>query len=433
MKQHVILILLAAFLLTACNTTIPTIFGKRSPHEQYGQSLVKAGLNTTTLGKSWFAEAGRSLANPLTVSIPHKETGFFPAEKIRATAIQFNVKRGEKLNITLDKRPAENFTIYIDLWEVKSNSNKKLLSYADTVANSFNYEIDNDGQYLLRLQPELLSEGEYTLTILNGPSLAFPVKNGKMGSFWGADRDAGIRQHEGVDIFAPKRTPALAAANGTIGRVTDNKLGGKVVFLRPAGKNYNLYYAHLDEQLVTAGQTVKEGDTIGLVGNTGNAISTSPHLHFGIYIFGGAIDPLPFINPVIPKPAPITAAVSNVGKYMRNPRSLNIRDDLKGTGSFEELPVNTLFEVVSATNKYYKVLLPNGRYGFVNAASVAGASAPVKSIVLRNNASLFNAPDLTAARKISLGPGDKVDLLGNFENFYYVKFEDLRGWISKSL
>lgn len=54
-----------------------------------------------------------------------------------------------------------------------------------------------------------------------------------------------------------------------------------------------LYYAHLDSIIATAGQRVKIGDTLGLVGN---ARTTPPHLHFGIYQRGrGAVNPLPYI------------------------------------------------------------------------------------------------------------------------------------------
>jgi hypothetical protein len=47
---------------------------------------------------------------------------------------------------------------------------------------------------------------------------------------------------------------------------------------------------------VQEGQRVKQGDVVGLVGNTGNAQFTAPHLHFGIYGLGGPMDPLPFVN-----------------------------------------------------------------------------------------------------------------------------------------
>ena len=48
--------------------------------------------------------------------------------------------------------------------------------------------------------------------------------------------------------------------------------------------------------MVSGGNRVRVGDTLGFVGNTGNAKTTPPHLHFGIYTRGGAIDPLPFVK-----------------------------------------------------------------------------------------------------------------------------------------
>jgi murein DD-endopeptidase MepM/ murein hydrolase activator NlpD len=78
--------------------------------------------------------------------------------------------------------------------------------------------------------------------------------------------------------------------------VTTNRLGGNVVWVWDAERGQALYYAHLDRQDVSAGSRVHAGDVLGRVGNTGNARTTPPHLHFGIYRpIEGAIDPLPFI------------------------------------------------------------------------------------------------------------------------------------------
>ena len=123
------------------------------------------------------------------------------------------------------------------------------------------------------MQPELLADIEYTLSIFVEPSLAFPVAesgNPRLISFWGNARDKGARRHEGIDITAGFRTPALAAAEGIISRVNENSLGGKVIFLRDDVTGNNLYYAHLDSQIAVKGQRVKIGDTVGLIGNTGN-------------------------------------------------------------------------------------------------------------------------------------------------------------------
>jgi murein DD-endopeptidase MepM/ murein hydrolase activator NlpD len=432
-KAIYIVALLGISILNSCSTTGPSgLFGKRSPHEQYGQKLRNAGLDKTQLGESWFAASIQSLNKPLKITIPYKEAGYFPAEKTRAVAFSFDVKRGEKISITLQKRQSNRFMIYTDLWEVKDNNNKKLIAYADTGNNPFSHEIDDDGSYLLRIQPELLSAGEYTLTITNGPSLAFPIKNGRIGSFWGADRDGGARRHEGVDIFAPRRTPALAAADGTVNRVTTNQLGGKVVFMRPENKNYSLYYAHLDEQLVTEGERVKTGDTIGLVGNTGNAISTSPHLHFGIYTFGGAINPLAFINPARELPPAIKTSLSSLGSSMRTTSSRTALKDGPKQPSAMNLELHTILEINAATSTFYRVILPDGSQGFISGASVTPTAKALKQLYISEEKFLYDRPSSEAAKKTGLKNGTRVSVLGEFQEFYFVDAGEEVGWVSKN-
>ncbi|WP_256009622.1 M23 family metallopeptidase [Desertivirga xinjiangensis] len=434
--QGQIFVLLVGVSLQSCNVSGPAgLFGKRSPHEKYGQNLIDAGLRESALGKAWFGQAEASLLKPLSVTIPYKESGYFSAEQPRAAAVRFEAKRGQRISISLDKKPATNFCIYVDLWEAKTSGNKKLLAYADTNAAPFKHDIDDNGIYILRLQPELLGSGEYTLTISSGPSLAFPVQKGKIGSFWGADRDGGVRRHEGVDIFAAKRTPALAAADGFVSRVGDNKLGGKVVFIRPEGKNYNLYYAHLDEQLVTDGQKVSAGDTIGLVGNTGNAINTAPHLHFGIYTGGGAIDPLDFINPAIKSPPAITASLTSIGKSVRTGSGIvHMREGPSATAaSLRTLSLNSLLQVEAASSGWYKVLLPDGVSGFVSSTTVKPVSLPVKQLKISNEQYVLDKPESIAARKGVVSPGESIRILGEYNGYYYVSGSRHSGWLPKNL
>lgn len=130
--------------------------------------------------------------------------------------------------------------------------------------------------------------------------LAFPVAgrgSAAVQSFFRDPRDAGAREHHGVDIFAPRDTPVLAAAAGVVSSVATTRLGGNVVWVWDAGGRQSHYYAHLSRQAVRAGARVQAGDITGCVGNTGNARSAPPHLHFGIYARGdGPIDPLPFVQ-----------------------------------------------------------------------------------------------------------------------------------------
>ncbi|MEJ0030171.1 MAG: M23 family metallopeptidase [Bacteroidota bacterium] len=101
-------------------------------------------------------------------------------------------------------------------------------------------------------------------------------------SIYGDARDNG-RRHEGIDIVAPRGTIVVAPSEGEITDVGYNSLGGKVIWMKDAKQKRAYYFAHLDSQIVKKGMIVKQGDTLGTVGNTGNARRTRSHLHFGIY------------------------------------------------------------------------------------------------------------------------------------------------------
>jgi peptidoglycan LD-endopeptidase LytH len=163
---------------------------------------------------------------------------------------------------------------------------------------------------------------------------------GHIQSFFGAARDGGRREHHGVDIFAPRGTPVLAAGPGVVRRVRETPIGGRVVWVFDEARNLNRYYAHLDSQLVRGGQAVRPGDTIGTVGNTGNARTTPPHLHFGIYARGqGPVDPWPFLHE------------SNAG-------AAPVRVDAALFGQPAVLDEDTMVRVVSGASDRYRVRLP---------------------------------------------------------------------------
>jgi murein DD-endopeptidase MepM/ murein hydrolase activator NlpD len=112
---------------------------------------------------------------------------------------------------------------------------------------------------------------------------------------WHGARSRG-RQHEGIDIFARRGTEVYSATEGLVLRVGNNQLGGRVVWvLGPGGQRH--YYAHLDRFAeVSTGMQVQPGTLLGYVGNTGNAAGTPPHLHYGVYETGGAINPYPILQ-----------------------------------------------------------------------------------------------------------------------------------------
>ncbi|HEX2090742.1 MAG TPA: M23 family metallopeptidase [Longimicrobiaceae bacterium] len=101
---------------------------------------------------------------------------------------------------------------------------------------------------------------------------------------------SGGRVHEAIDIHAPRGTPVVAAADGTILRMRSGGLGGNYIFHLDEDGRTRYYYAHLDRwaEGLREGQRVERGDTIGYVGDTGNATPGDFHLHFSVVLLEDA-------------------------------------------------------------------------------------------------------------------------------------------------
>ena len=106
--------------------------------------------------------------------------------------------------------------------------------------------------------------------------------------------------HEVTDVFAATGTPLVAVERGVTARMGIDTLGGTKLWLAgETGSRY--YYAHLSAFApgLVEGAVVEPGAVIGFVGNTGNAATTPPHLHFEIHPPGGpAINPYPLLKVV---------------------------------------------------------------------------------------------------------------------------------------
>jgi len=119
-----------------------------------------------------------------------------------------------------------------------------------------------------------------------------PVLAGNFINDYGFPRPAG-RIHQGNDLFAARGTPILAPVSGRVEQFP-NPIGGNAVQLHGLDGN-RYYFAHLNSY--GAAGTVQAGAVIGYVGNSGNAITTPPHLHLEVYPDGGlAINPFPTIT-----------------------------------------------------------------------------------------------------------------------------------------
>ena len=154
---------------------------------------------------------------------------------------------------------------------------------------------------------------------LRGGPYVFPVVGPYPPFFdtFGAPRP-GVDWHHGDDLFAPRGTAVLAAADGVVFSVGWERLGGWRLWLRDAGGD-EFYYAHLNSYspLAVDGRRVEAGQLLGRVGNTGDAEDTPPHLHFEIHPAGllplgydGAVDPTVYLRSWKQLRAPAQAAPS---------------------------------------------------------------------------------------------------------------------------
>lgn len=422
-----------------CHTVEPLreVLHAPTPYERYAESLRRAGLDDTALGRDWLRAGEQALREPQPVSLPLREAGYFPADEALAVVYRFSARRGQRVETRLEAEGQEPLRLFIDLFAVEDTARPpRHLRSAEEGQNRLEWEVPRDGEYLLRLQPELLRSGRYVLTISSNASLAFPVAgrdSRAIGSPFGAPRDGGRREHHGVDIFAPRGTPVLAAADGIVTRVAETAIGGKVVWLRDGARGRNLYYAHLDSQLVAAGTRVRAGDTLGLVGNTGNARGTPPHLHFGIYSRGeGPIDPHHFLHTPRAAAPSLAADTAWLGEWIRvSAARLPLRAAPHAEAAIaSELPRHTVARALAANGTWYRVALPDGRSGYLAAHSTERGLEPIRRERLAQGGTLHDRPTPIAAVMDSLQPGAAVPVLGRFAEFLLVEGPGGRaGWV----
>ncbi len=362
-----ILFFLIAICTQACNNFGKDIFNTRTPKEKYEDKIEKT---SPRFSEAWINAGNFALANPLKINLPYAEYARVNQGKADATAYTFTAKPGQKITIQLQQKDIR-FTTYTELYEVIGES-KNLVATADTLLNRIEYTITNTNQYIIRTQPQLEATGNFTVQISTSPSLFFPVDakaKSNIGSLWGDARDGGKRKHEGIDIMAAKGTNLVAVADAEVDYVSENELGGKVISLRPNGQNFTVYYAHLDQQLVQDGQQVKKGQVIGTVGNTGNARTTVPHLHFGIYTRNGAVDPLGFVQGSKTAAEP---AKTELGKVYQLGKNTAIYPAPEKKNPYK-ITVEKTFTTEGYSNNYYRVLLDNGAKVYISAADLKKA------------------------------------------------------------
>ena len=144
-------------------------------------------------------------------------------------------------------------------------------------------------------------------------SIVFPVKN-IMSHFyddWGEIRGSGKRVHEGIDIRAQKGSPIVAIADGRVNTISYSESSGYYIAIDHQNRWLSLY-VHLDDDIngndnlggrdtafadgIYLGGEVIAGQTIGYVGDSGNADGTVPHVHFEVRYMGKSYDVYDYIK-----------------------------------------------------------------------------------------------------------------------------------------
>ncbi len=144
-------------------------------------------------------------------------------------------------------------------------------------------------------------------------SMVFPVKN-IMAHFyddWGEIRGNGKRVHEGIDIRAKKGSPIVAIADGRVNTISYSESSGYYIAIDHQNGWLSLY-VHLDDDIngndnlggrntafadgIYLGGEVIAGQTIGYVGDSGNADGTVPHVHFEVRYMGKSYDIYDYIK-----------------------------------------------------------------------------------------------------------------------------------------
>lgn len=251
------------------------------------------------LFKIWEDRITKALDDSLEIELPYLESGELKPRNFAIYSYATYLIPGEVIEATI-LTDSSSTLIFSELYKITNSENKEFekIKSGESQTGILQFEVKEKGLYKIVIQPEIEANTSFQIGIKKSPTYLFPVLNGAnadIGSYWGDMRDGGKRDHKGIDIFADRGTPVIAPTSGRVGFTGEKGLGGKQVWLRDSKRKQSLYYAHLDSIVPDLGR-VNIGDTLGFVGNTGNAKTTPPHLHFGIYRSNdGAIDPLGFV------------------------------------------------------------------------------------------------------------------------------------------
>jgi peptidoglycan LD-endopeptidase LytH len=404
-----ITIIALSVLSTACapamRERVPAVSAPPASREIYERELRRSGRAGDLLARAWRDAGDAAARSALRVPMPFREGVIFSDDTPSALAYRLTMRQGEPFHVRVDPPATRRGGVFLELFEIHDDR-LRLVARSAPGDHSIRMLIQRPGDYVLLVQPQLERGGRYRIalgdvgeaayTVTAAPvevtgtaaAMVFPVEGRSMpsiGSGFGDPRDGGVRAHHGVDIFAPRGTPVLAAVDGRIINVGNTPLGGLVIWQQADASGHEFYYAHLSAQHVRVGQQVRAGEVIGAVGNTGNARTTPPHLHFGVYSPGRQpVDPAPLLasgrivtDRVVatysPPPAiHVSADIGVLGMLARSRSDATwVRSYPSADGfAFTALRTGAQVQLLGASEAWYRVLLDDGSSGFVSATQL---------------------------------------------------------------
>ena len=215
----------------------------------------------------------------------------------------------------------------------------------------------------------------------------------------------------------------LAASAGRVSRVRDPQLaerwcGFATRCATPASTTL-IWTAS-----TSATAVVEAGDTVGFVGNTGNARTTPPHLHLGLYRRGeGAVDPFPFIDPVRVTVPELTVDTERLGTWHRvRNGGVRLRAAPGSRGEVvRELDRYTPLRVLAGSGSFFRARLPDGTTGYVAARLTEPVAAPFARQTVAGVRSVLAGPTDDSALLARLDAGTEVPVIGRFGDYLYVR------------
>ena len=261
-------------------------------------NLIRIGQNIVISGSG--TSGGSSTSTPAPSANPNVRSGAYhivkKGEKLDAIAANHGVPSSQiaKANGILNGVVYVNTRLFLDgpeyvakgtegefIYTVKNGDRLGDIAAANGTNISTLVSLNNISN------PNLIRSGQ-ELLIPSGQRWVCPVDNARFSNGWGFPRGGGARWHEGIDLFTTHGAPVYAPVSGTVEFKT-GPLGGHQ-FNLDGDDGVEYIGSHMSE-FGKSGK-VHAGEIVGYVGNTGNAVGTSPHLHFGMYLEGGVV-----INP----------------------------------------------------------------------------------------------------------------------------------------